>query len=218
MKAVIFDFDETIIDLEPQHTFAHDALCKAMHADYSELPESFRKSSGRRIIDDIRDMRAHFGWSDSEASLFALRQRFFDEACERAQLTPMPGAIKMIRTLHARGIPLAIASSAVRNSIDAILIRLGVRDCFDVLVDGSEVVHGKPDPEAYLITAEKLGVAPEECLVFEDSEVGVLAAKRAGMHCIALRNPRAQTWQDLSAADAIVGGFAEVDLSARWPR
>jgi beta-phosphoglucomutase len=211
-SAVIFDFDETIIDLEPQHTFAHDALCRALGADYAQMPESFRKGSGRRIIDDIRDMRAHFSWSESEEELFALRQQFFDEACARANLTPVAGAIEVIRTLHARGIPLAIASSAVRSSIEAILIRLGIRDAFDWIVDGSEVVHGKPDPEAYLVTARKLGVAPEECLVFEDSEVGVVSAKRAGMFCIAVRNPRAQTRQDLSAADIIVDGFAELAI------
>jgi HAD superfamily hydrolase (TIGR01509 family) len=206
-SAVIFDFDETIIDLEPQHTAAHDALCRALGSSYAEMPESFRKGSGRRIIDDIRDMRAHFGWSESEKELFALRQRFFDEACARAELVPMPGAVDAIRALQACGIPLAIASSAVRSSIEAILIRLGIRDAFDWIVDGSEVVHGKPDPEAYLVTAKKLGVAPEECVVFEDSEVGVLAAKRAGMFCIAIRNPRAQTTQDLSAADVVVDGF-----------
>jgi HAD superfamily hydrolase (TIGR01509 family) len=210
--AAIFDFDETIIDLEPQHTAAHDALCRALGADYARMPESFRKSSGRRIIDDIRDMRAHFGWSEEEESLFALRQQFFDDACARSELVPMPGAVEMVRTLRARGIPLAIASSAVRSSIETILVRLGIRDAFPVIVDGSEVAVGKPDPEAYLVTARKLGVAPEECLVFEDSEVGVMAAKRAGMICIAVRNPRAQTRQDLGAADVVVDAFAAVEI------
>lgn len=214
-SAVIFDFDETIIDLEPQHTAAHDALCRVLGSDFLQMPESWRKGSGRRIIDDIRDMRAHFGWEDAEESLFALRQEFFDDVCARAQLEPMPGAVEMIRTLHARGFPLAIASSAVRSSIEAILVRLGIRDAFTLIVDGSEVAIGKPDPEAYLVTARKLEVAPADCLVFEDSEVGVLAAKSAGMYCIAVRNPRAQIWQDLSAADEVVSGFAEVSVPAR---
>jgi HAD superfamily hydrolase (TIGR01509 family) len=212
LSAVIFDFDETIIDLEPQHTYAHDALCRALGSDFTQMPERFRKSSGMRIIDDIREMRAHFRWSDSEESLFALRQQFFDDACARAKLVPMPGAIEIIRKLQARDVTLAIASSAVRNSIEAILLRLGIRDAFALLVDGSEVVHGKPDPEAYLVTAQKLGVAPEACLVFEDSHVGVVAAKRAGMLCIAVRNPRAQTRQDLSSADLIVDSFEDIDV------
>lgn len=215
-RAVIFDFDETIIDLEPQHSEAHDALCRAMHADFNEMPESFRKSSGLRIIDDIRQMRAHFGWSETEAELMELRGGFFDDACARSQLVAMPGAIEVVRALQARGFTLAIASSAVGSSIDVILRRLGIRDAFELIVDGSEVVHGKPDPEAYLVTARKLGVPPQACVVIEDSHVGVVAAKRAGMYCIAVRNPHAQIRQDLSAADEIVESLeALIDRARR---
>jgi HAD superfamily hydrolase (TIGR01509 family) len=207
---VIFDFDETIIDLEPQHTAAHEALCRTMGSDHAEMPESFRKSSGRRIIDDVREMRAHFGWRESEEELFALRQRFFDEICARAELKPMPGVVELIAALRSRGATLAITSSAVRSSIEAILVRLGLRDAFALIVDGSEVTHGKPDPEAYLVTARELGVAPESCVVVEDSEVGVVAAKRAGMFCIAVRNPNAQLRQELAAADVVVDSMRDV--------
>ena len=214
-RCVIFDFDETIIDLEPQHTHAHDALCRAMRSDYAQMPESFRKSSGLRIIDDIREMRAHFGWSVPEDELLAMRQRFFDDACASSELTPMPGVVQLVRVLQERGLTLAITSSAVRSSIETILIRLGLRDAFALIVDGSEVTNGKPDPEAYLVTARRLGVRPDECVVIEDSEVGVLAAKRAGMTCIAVRNPRAQTFQDLSAADRVVDSMEELIAPAR---
>jgi beta-phosphoglucomutase-like phosphatase (HAD superfamily) len=112
--------------------------------------------------------------------------------------------------LQDRGVMLAITSSAVRSSIETILARLGLRDAFTLIVDGSEVVHGKPDPEAYLITARKLEIAPEYCVVLEDSQVGVVAAKRAGMFCIAVRNPHAQLRQDLSAADVIVNSMTEL--------
>ena len=213
-RAVIFDFDETIIDLEPQHTAAYEAFCGAMGVSYADMPESFRNSSGRRIVDEIREMRAHFGWTEPEAELFAVRRRIFDEICARTPLEPMPGVVPTIRALQALEIPLAITSSAVRASIEAILERLGLREAFTLIVDGSEVVHGKPDPEAYLLTARKLGVEPEGCVVFEDSHVGVVAAKRAGMYCIAVRNPRAQTRQDLSAADVVVESMRELDLSA----
>ncbi len=212
--AFIFDFDETIIDLEPQHTGAHAALCRDHGNDYEQMPESFRKGSGRRIIDDIREMRAHFGWTYSEEELMERRQRHFDAICRESDLRAMDGAIDAVRQVQTYGVPLAITSSAVGSSIDAILRRLGIRDAFSLLVDGSEVVHGKPDPEAYLLTARRLGVAPEECVVFEDSEVGVLAAKRAGMYCIAVRNPKAQTRQDLGAADVVVDSFRQLDLTA----
>ena len=122
----------------------------------------------------------------------------------------MPGVVDVVRALQARGMTLAITSSAVRSSIETILTRLGLRDAFALFVDGSEVTHGKPDPEAYLVTARKLGAMPEECVVIEDSHVGVVAAKRAGMYCIAVRNPNAQIVQDLSAADVIVGSMREL--------
>ena len=208
--AAIFDFDETIIDLEPQHTAAHAALCRDYGAAYEQMSESFRKGSGRRIIDDIREMRAHFGWSASEEELFEKRQEHFDRVCNDSDLIAMDGVRELIADVHAWGIPMAITSSAVGSSIDAILRRLGLREFFTLIVDGSEVTHGKPDPEAYLLTARKLGVKSEECVVFEDSEVGVLAAKRAGMFCVAVRNPKAQEVQDLGAADVVVSSMREL--------
>jgi HAD superfamily hydrolase (TIGR01509 family) len=208
--AAIFDFDETIVDLEPQHTAAHAALCRDQGNDYAQMPESFRLGSGRRIIDDIREMRAHFGWSAPEEELFAKRQQHFDDICHSADLRAMDGVKGMIEEVRTWGIPMAITSSAVGASIDAILRRLQLRDAFTLIVDGSEVTHGKPDPEAYLVTARKLGVKPEDCVVFEDSHVGVVAAKRAGMFCVAVRNPKAQQAQDLSAADIVVASMRDL--------
>jgi HAD superfamily hydrolase (TIGR01509 family) len=210
VHAVVFDFDETIIDLEPQHTAAHAALCRDYGADYARMPESFRRGSGRRIVDDIREMRAHFAWSAPEDELFARRQEHFDAVCRAAHLEAMPGVRDTIAKLRTMNVPLAITSSAVKSSIVEILERLRLRDAFALIVDGSEVQHGKPDPEAYLLTARKLGVAPERCLVFEDSHVGVVAAKRAGMLCVAVRNPRALERQDLSMADVVIESFVSL--------
>ena len=126
----------------------------------------------------------------------------------------MPGVVETVRALRELSLTLAITSSAVRDSIEVILTRLGIRVAFALIVDGSEVEHGKPDPEAYLVTARKLGLAPRECIVIEDSHVGVVAAKRAGMYCIAVRNPRAQTIQDLSTADVIVDSMRDVIVPA----
>ncbi|HEX9984462.1 MAG TPA: HAD family phosphatase [Thermoanaerobaculia bacterium] len=212
IRAAIFDFDETIIDLEPQHTAAHSALARELGDDYERMPESFRTGSGRRIIDDIRDMRAFFRWTAPEEELFAIRQRHFDEACRNSHLELMPGVERVVRELHARGLTLAVTSSAVGDAIDAILRRLGLRDYFALIVDGSEVVNGKPDPEAYLLTMRRLGVTAEECIVFEDSHVGVVAAKAAGAYTIAVRNPRALQRQDLSAADVVLEGMGEFRL------
>jgi beta-phosphoglucomutase len=240
VAAAIFDFDETMIDLEPQHTFAFEALCREMNADYLQMPESWRCSSGRRVIDDVRDLRRFFGWSKPVDELFAIRQQHFDDACRTAPLELLPGVEQTVRALQAlgacaeerlpqaetsartsatnaaggAGLALAITSSAVGGSIDSILRRLGMRDAFALIVDGSRVTHGKPDPEAYLLTASLLGVAPRACIVFEDSHVGVAAAKAAGMYCIAVRNPHAQLPQDLGSADVVLDSFEQFE--ATW--
>lgn len=201
--AAIFDFDETMIELEAQHTAASEALCRELGGDYRALPESFRLSSGRRILDEVREMREQFGWNRSLEELMAIRQRHFRDACRAAELRLLPCVADVVRALRERGLRLAIASSAVGDEIDEILRRLGIRDAFELIVDGAQVAHAKPDPEAYLVTAAKLGVAPERCIVFEDSYVGVLAAKRAGAYCVAVRNPHAHFPQDLSEADVV---------------
>ena len=207
--AAIFDFDETMIELEAQHHAASEALCRDLGGDYATLPEFFRLSSGRRILDEVGEMRAHFGWTQPVSELMAIRQRHFRDACRAAELQLLPCVGDVVRALRERGLRLAIASSAVGGEIDEILRRLGIRDEFELIVDGAEVSRAKPDPEAYLVAARKLGVAPERCIVFEDSHVGVLAAKSAGAYCVAVRNPRAHFAQDLSAADVVLNSMCE---------
>ncbi len=183
-----------------------------MGSRYEDMSEEFRAASGRRIIDHIREMRSTLGWRRSEGELLAERQRHFDEEiAASADLELMAGVRTMVSSLHELGVTLAITSSAVRNSIETVLERFGLLRRFAVIVDGSEVERGKPDPQAYLVTAGRLGVDPAQCVVFEDAAVGVRAAKAAGMYCIAIRNRRAQTFQDLSPADLIVTSFEEID-------
>lgn len=217
MKAALFDFDETMIDLEREHDFAHRALCRDLGCDYDQLPESFRFGSGRRIVDDIREMREFFGWTVPAEELYARRHRYFLEALsagEGAGATLMPGVERVVRELHSRGLTLAITTSAAGDAVDLLLRRFGIRELFALIVDGTEVRAGKPDPEGYLLTARKLGVAPKDCVVFEDSQVGVFAAKAAGMYCVAVRNPHARTPQDLTAADVVLGSFEQLNVDA----
>jgi HAD superfamily hydrolase (TIGR01509 family) len=221
MLAALFDFDETMIDLEREHDFAHRALCRDLGCDYDELPESFRFGSGRRIVDDITEMREFFGWTVPEGELYAMRHRHFLEALragEGAGATQkqklMPGVERVVRELHSYGVTLAITTSAAGDAVDLLLKRFGIRELFALIVDGTEVRAGKPDPEGYLLTARKLGVAPRDCVVFEDSHVGVLAAKAAGMYCVAVRNLRARTPQDLTAADVVLGSFEQLNVAA----
>jgi HAD superfamily hydrolase (TIGR01509 family) len=209
--AALFDFDETMIDLEAQHDAAHRALCVEMGNDYDALPASFRFGSGRRVVDDIAEMRRFFGWTMPQDELYARRHRHFLRALRSSALSLMPGVERVVRALHFRRLLLAVTTSADAGAVRELLERFLLLDCFEAIVGGSEVARGKPDPEAYLVTARKLGVVPDECIVFEDSRVGVLAAKNAGMYCVAVRNPNAREHQDLSAADLVLASFEELE-------
>jgi len=213
-SAAIFDFDETIVNLEVQHNAAAEALCRENGSDYLDMPESFRNSSGRRVVDEVDEMRRFFGWKAPAAALYIRRQELLIEACRSADIVPMTGVIEVIRALHDRGLELAIASSGIGRSIEEILARLGLRERFTAIVTGDEVERGKPHPETYLTAARRLRANPDRCLAFEDSSVGVRAARAAGMYCVAVRNPHALVRQDLSAASMQVDSFEELDLDA----
>ena len=121
----------------------------------------------------------------------------------RERVVPMPGVPDVPRALAARGLRLAVASSSGPAVIDTTLTALGVRPLFEAIVSGVEVARGKPAPDVFLEAARRLGVAPEACLVVEDSERGVRAARAAGMRCVAV--PCGETGHhDFSAATLVL--------------
>lgn len=220
IRAAIFDFDELLINLQALHFAADRAALAAFGHDYDDLPDAIRiGGSGRRISELLAEMRAHFGIADPVETLMRRRQEHFLAALRDAPALPaMPGAIEAVNALHAAGYPLAVASSGIREYIALVLDRLGIADRFAVVVTGADVTHGKPHPEPYLVAAERLGLPPAACVVFEDATVGVVAAKAAGMRCIAVPNPDALQPQDLSAADLILPSLTAFTpaLLARW--
>ena len=113
--------------------------------------------------------------------------------------------VRLARQLHQAALPLAIASSSTPAVIDALLAALGLADVFRVRVSGEdpEVRHSKPAPDVYLTAAARLAVRPAACLAIEDSGPGVVAAKRAGMTCIAVPN-RWTMHQDFRDADVVL--------------
>ena len=206
IRAAIFDFDELLINLQALHFAADRAALAALGHDYDDLPDAIRLGgSGRRISELLAEMRDHFGIADSVDTLMQRRQEHFLTALRNAPtLAAMPGAVAAINVLRAAGYLLAVTSSGIREYITLVLDRLGITDRFAVIVTGADVTHGKPHPEPYLVTAKRLDVSPAACVVFEDATVGVVAAKAAGMRCIAVPNPEALQPQDLSAADLVL--------------
>jgi hypothetical protein len=140
IAAALFDFDETIIDLEAEHVAASTALCRERGADFERLPDSIRRASGTRIIDELRLIREHFGWRDPDDALLARRLQLFDEICRTAALEPMPGVREVVRALRERGIPLAITTSAVREAIETILEGRSLTVVEHLSLDDSDIV------------------------------------------------------------------------------
>ena len=129
----------------------------------------------------------------------------------RENLELLPGALKWLHKLWELGIPQAVASSAPKENIDAIVDGLKIRHYFSALIS-AYAMTGKPNPTVFLEAARQLGVEPGQCVVVEDAVAGVKAARRAGMKCIAVctTNPRG----DLSAADIVVDTLDELTLDA----
>ena len=141
-----------------------------------------------------------------------LEARF--RAAFRPHAQPLPGLKALLDESYAEGIPLAVASSAMTRNVDFVVDTLELRSYFDSISSGDNVSRPKPDPEIYLKTAEKLGLAPAQCVAFEDSFVGIESAKRAGMKCIAVAStfPAEELWNQ-TRADLVVKGFEELSLS-----
>ena len=130
---------------------------------------------------------------------------------DQPPLEPMPGAVRLVRSIAAAGVPLGLVTSAGRRYAEESLVDLGVRELFTVVVTAEDVTAGKPDPEGYRAACRALGVAPAACVVFEDAPAGVAAAKAAGAYCVAVATSHDAA--ELSAADRVVPGLTVVS----WP-
>ncbi|NLN02771.1 MAG: HAD family phosphatase [Lentisphaerae bacterium] len=125
----------------------------------------------------------------------------------------LPGSIALLRRL-AQSMPVAIVSGSTRHDIKDSIDYLGIGDAVDFYVGAEDYPFGKPAPDCFLLAADRLGLEPERCLVFEDSTVGVIAAKAAGMYCVALAVP-GRPAQQVDGADLVLadlGGFELADL------
>jgi HAD superfamily hydrolase (TIGR01509 family) len=195
--------DGVLVHTAPFHYQAWRELFADLGKDLSD--EEFRRSFGLRN-DDI--LRANLG-DMPPARLRELGRRkeeLFREAI-RGKVQPLPGAVALVRRLRESGVKMAVVSSAPRQNVQTLLDALELADAFDELVAEEDAERGKPDPQGYLVAAERLGERPEDCVVIEDAPGGVEAAMRAGMRCIGLaagREPGA-----LAGADLVVAGLED---------
>jgi beta-phosphoglucomutase len=208
--ALIFDMDGVLVDSNPFHLRKWENLLNehAIPFDPQELPKlvvGYRNDSLLR----------HFfgnGLTAPERRLLTeeLEEKF--RAAFKPHAQPLPGLRELIVQASQAGVAMAVASSAMRKNVEFVVDALGLAPYFRCLLNGDEVTHAKPDPEIYLKAAENLGHDPGECVAFEDSFVGIEAAKSAGMKCVAVASSFPKEELRQTRADRVIRDFRELDL------
>ncbi len=184
IKAIIFDMDGVISDTQKLHSKVEAELLKRFGIEIS-TEEITQKYSGVRTKDFFEDL---LKIQDQDYNLDELMHEKWEkmQALASKAVDPIPGAIELIKRLHAEDYPMAVASASNLNYVQSVLKTLGVFSYFSFVVSGDMVSKGKPDPESFLLAAAKIGVQAKNCLVIEDGTSGMQAAKKGNMHCIGL--------------------------------
>lgn len=205
-QAVIFDNDGVLVDSEPLH---HRAEAATLRHFGVELEEDFFKAYvGVSMRQMLADCIGKFRITAPIDAMIQFHEKNLLKIFQ-AEVTPTPHVLPLLDYLHAKNYRLAVASSSNRVLVEVGLRKLGILERFESILCGNEITHLKPNPEIYLTTAARIQVAPADCLVIEDSSVGVKAAKAAGMFCVGYRNENSGN-QDLSPADRIITDFREL--------
>jgi HAD superfamily hydrolase (TIGR01509 family) len=208
-EAVIFDMDGVLIDSEPLHfAVLSELLADAGLVLTRAENEQFIGTTSEAMFSTLI---ARHGLSGTVDEYIA---RYDDMLVRvlREPHAPAAGVSALIARLRELGMRLAVASSSRRAWVEATIRSLGLADAFDVVVSGDDVERGKPDPAIYVLTAQRLGVAPERCMAIEDSPNGVHSARLAGMTVLGVRTEYTAHLH-LDGVARTVDSLAELDLS-----
>jgi beta-phosphoglucomutase len=196
-RAVIFDVDGTLVDNMPWHQRAFDAFVEK-HGLPPMNAEMRRRTDGKRNR-EIFPMLFGRALSADEFDQLEEDKEGLYRQLSRGQLSPIDGLLDLLGRLESAGIPAGVATSGPRKNVEFTLNELGLATRFAAIARGDQVNNGKPAPDVFLYAAQLLGVPPAECLAFEDAPLGVTAARRAGMHVVAITS--SYTAADLQAAE-----------------
>ena len=189
-RAYLFDCDGTIADSMPLHFIAWKKALGEWNCKFDE--KIFYAWGGMPVAEIISTLNQQQGLEMPVEAVSRRKEALYFELLPR--LKAVPEVLEHIEAEHGR-IPFAVVSGSTRESVTASLKSLHLLDRFDTLVCAGEYVRSKPDPEAFLLAAARLGVSAEKCLVFEDTEMGIQAARDAGMASVKVPPP----WERSSA-------------------
>jgi HAD superfamily hydrolase (TIGR01509 family) len=183
-RAVVFDLDGTLTDNMPLHAEAFGVFA-GRHGLRPLTLEDRRRIDGKRNSEIFPIL---FGrpMTDPEWQAMEHEKESLYRECSAGRLRPLAGAERLLDALEARGIAVAVATSAPKENVLHTLSEIGLPRLLARVVRGDEVPRGKPFPDVFLEAARQLGVPPETCLAFEDAPIGVEAAVSAGMTCVAV--------------------------------
>ena len=212
-QAFIFDMDGTIVDNMAYHTRSWISFFeqRGMAIDADEF---FRTTAGRQGKEIIR---SHLGehLADDAVSALNLEKEGVYRALYGPHRKTVSGFEALVTRARAAGVKLAVATAAPVENIVFTLDGLDVRRHFDAVVGAADVARGKPHPDGFLLAAIRLGVAPADCIVFEDAPLGVEAARNAGMRCVVLTTTLpAAAFAAYDNVIAIASDFAALDVDA----
>ena len=211
-KAVIFDFDNVVVDSEPFHYEAYAAVFAA-HGHTIDRDDYWLEwtSKGGGAAKEIR----RYGLDLDPAAIQAEKDPIYAAFCRNGSVAPFPEAIETARLLRGAGFLVAIASGSYRSDIEAILEANDARDLFAAIVGKDGIARYKPDPETYIAACAELRLAPSACVAVEDAEKGVKSARAAGMKVILVETAITRGLS-IGGADLSLSGVAELrDLLRR---
>jgi beta-phosphoglucomutase len=205
MQAAIFDLDGVIVDTAKYHYMAWRRLAQQLGFDFSEEDnEKLKGVSRMRSLELLTEIGGVQLDSAERERLSALKNTWYVEYINKIDPSEvLPGVVEYIRFVRSKQVQTAIASAS-RNA-QLILDHLRIAPLFDAVVDGNQVHEAKPDPEVFLRAASALGVPPEGCVIFEDSEAGIEAARRAGMFSVGVGKPA-----NLIGANMVIANFRQL--------
>jgi len=208
MDAVIFDMDGVIVDSEIHWKTTEGYFLQSLIPTWSMTDQD--KILGLGVHDLYALLASTYQLQKTKEQFLELYQEMAN-VIYGEKVSLIEGFTELLSALHAKHIPVALASSSPWTWINIMIERFNLRESFQAIVSADELEgEGKPSPAIYLLTAKRLGVSPTRCIAIEDSKYGVLSAKNAGMYCIGFRNGFNDE-QDLSRADMIIQHFAELD-------